>query len=93
MNANRDVRRSATRSRRATRMRWLACSLALAIALALSGCAGTPKVTYLRAADRTVHLKSGEPAPFEGWLLSDDRLAEIYDLLDERAPRTTEPPD
>jgi hypothetical protein len=93
MNANRDVRRSATPSRRATRMRWLACSLALAIALALSGCAGTPKVTYLRATDRTVHLKSGECAPFEGWLLSDDRLAEIYDLLDERAPRTTEPPD
>jgi hypothetical protein len=49
-------------------------------------------VTYLRATDRTVHLKAGEPAPFEGWLLSDDRLAEIYDLLDERAPRTPESP-
>ena len=93
MNANRDVRRSATPSRRAMRMRWLACCLALAIALALSGCAGTPKVTYLRATDRTAHLKSGEPAPFEGWLLSDDRFAEIYDLLDDRAPQTTEPPD
>jgi len=93
MNANEDSRRSATRWPSATRMRSVACWLALAIALALSGCATTPQVTYLHASDRTVHLKPGEPAPFEGWLMSDDRLAEIYDLLDERAPETPEPPE
>jgi len=68
-------------------MRWLACWLALAIALAAAGCKTAPAVTYLRQSDRTVHLKAGEPAPYDGWLLSDDRLAEIYDLLEQRAEK------
>ena len=95
MNATRDARPFARPSRSATRMRWLACSLALAIVLAIApaGCQTTPQVTYLRATDKTVHLKAGEPAPYEGWLLSDDRLAEIYDLLDERAPAAPEAPE
>ncbi len=93
MNATRDARPFARPSRSATRMRWLACSLALAIALATAGCRTAPAVTYLRQSDRTVHLNAGEPAPYEGWLLSDDRLAEIYDLLDERAPAAPDAPE
>lgn len=81
-----DSSRSAMPSSAATRMRSAACWLTLAIALATLGCQTAPKVTYLRAADKTVHLKTGETAPYDGWLLSNDRLAEIYDLLDQKAP-------
>ena len=49
-------------------------------------------MTYLRATDRTVHLTAGEPAPCEGWLLSNDRLAEIYDLLEQKAPAVPDAP-
>ncbi len=77
---------SATRSSAVTRMRSAACWLTLAIALVAAGCQTAPKVTYLRATDKTVHLKAGEPAPHDGWLLSNDRMAEIYDLLDRKAP-------
>ncbi len=95
MNRKRGGRTSAKRSPIATRMRWRACWLALAIVLAIAsaGCRTTPQVTYLRATEKTVHLKAGEPAPFEGWLMSDDRLAEIYDLLDARAPENAGPPE
>ncbi len=95
MNRRSAGRTSARRSPIATRMPWLACSLALAIALAAAsaGCQATPQVTYLRATEKTVHLKAGEPAPYEGWLMSDDRLAEIYDLLDARAPENAGPPE
>ena len=84
MTPNSADRRSARRWRSATRMRSAACSLALAIACVFAGCAATPQVTYLRESEKVIHLKQGEPAPHDGWLLSDDRLAEIYDLLDER---------
>ena len=88
MTPKRDDRPSARPLRNATRTRRLACWLALAISLALApaGCRSAPTVTYLRQNDRTVHLKAGEPAPYEGWLLSDDALAEIYDLLDAKSP-------
>ena len=33
---------------------------------------------------RAVHLTKGEPAPHDGWLLSDDDLAELYDLLEQK---------
>jgi hypothetical protein len=41
-------------------------------------------VTYLRQSEKATHLKQGDAAPHDGWLLSDDRLAEIYDLLENR---------
>jgi hypothetical protein len=33
-----------------------------------------------------IHLKSGEAAPCDGWLVSDEHLAEIYDALGRLLP-------
>jgi hypothetical protein len=48
-------------------------------------------VTYLRESEKVVHLEKGEAAPHDGWLLSDDRLAELYDLLELRSTQEDPP--
>lgn len=47
----------------------------------VTGCASEKEVHYLRHQEKVIHLKKGESAPHDGWLLSDSQLAELYDLL------------
>jgi len=68
---------SGGRLRSAMRMLSVVCLLVFA-----TGCAHD--VTYLRESERAVHLTKGEAAPHDGWLLSDDHLAELYDLLEQK---------
>ena len=68
-------RNSERRWRSATRMLSVACFLVLLI-----GCAHD--VVYLRGTDEVVHLEKGRPAPHAGWLVTDERMAELYDLLE-----------
>jgi hypothetical protein len=49
-----------------------------------SGCAG--RVHYLTETEKIVHLNGGDPAPHAGWLLSDDYLADIYDVIGMKLP-------
>ena len=67
--------RSAARWQSVMRMLSIACLLVSAI-----GCGS--KVTYLRESEKVVHLKEGERAPHDGWLLSDDDFAGLYDRLE-----------
>jgi len=70
-------RPSGGRLRSAMRMLSVVCLLAF-----VTSCAH--EVTYLRESERAVPLTKGEPAPHDGWLLSDDQLAELYDLLEQK---------
>lgn len=45
----------------------------------VAGCAKQVQVQYLPAEEKVVHLKKGEPAPFEGFLLSPSTLATLYE--------------
>lgn len=76
MKATRGNRSSAGRSLSVMRMLSVVCLLVFA-----TGC--TSDVTYLRESEKAVHLKRNDPAPHDGWLLSDDHLAELYDLLEQ----------
>ena len=79
------ARSSGARWPNATRMLSVAVLLAFAIvlpAVLATGC--TPQVQYLRSSEKVIHLKKDEPAPHDGWLLSDDQLAELYDLLERK---------
>ena len=87
-----DGRSSVGRSPGGMRTRSVACWLALAIgflAVLATGC--TTKVQYLRETEKVVHLKKGEIVPHDGWLLSDDHLAELYDLLERKLPGESSP--
>ena len=71
----------------AMRILSVVCLLAFvtgSLALLPTGCARD--VTYLRESEKVIHLKKGDPAPHDGWLLSDDHLAELYDLLEGELP-------
>jgi len=75
--------RSAGRWQSVMRIRSIACLLAFAIgsvALLTTGC--TTETVYLRESEKVVHLEKGEPAPHDGWLLSDDDFAALYDRLE-----------
>ena len=92
MKRRNDSRRSVGQSPGAMRTRSVACLLALAIgflAVLATGC--TTKVQYLRETEKVVHLKKDERAPHDGWLLSDDHLAELYDLLERKLPGESSP--
>ena len=43
-------------------------------------CATKPLV--ILGESRTVHLGQNEPAPFDGWLLTDDALAKLLELAE-----------
>jgi hypothetical protein len=64
------------------RIRSAACWLTIAIVFAIAGCKTTPQVTYLRETEKAVHLKQGDAAPHDGWLLSDGGLAGLYDAVE-----------
>ena len=51
----------------------------LVIILMVTGCAKQVQVQYLPGPEKVVHLKKGEPAPFEGFLLSPSTLATLYE--------------
>ena len=77
--------RSAARWPSVMRMRSIACCLAFAIAslvLATTGC--TTQTMYLRESEKVVHLNAGDAAPHDGWLLSDDDFAGLYDRLERK---------
>ena len=65
----------------ARRLRTVMLILSVACFFACAtGCA--PDVVYLRDSEKVIHLSSGECAPRDGWLLSDDQLSELHDLLE-----------
>lgn len=63
---------------------WLVISMALCAAAGI-GCARSPKVVYLEGGDRVVHIEQGVPAPFTGWLMTDEKLAEIFEMVEDRS--------
>jgi len=68
-----------------TRTLSVLCLLAFVtgwLAVLPTGCARD--VEYLRESEKVTHLEKHEPAPHDGWLLSDDELAELYDLLERK---------
>ena len=67
----------AGRLRSAMKVLSVACLLAFATSCARD-------VAYLRETEKVIHLEKGEPAPHDGWLLSDGQLAELYDLLEQK---------
>ena len=58
--------------------------------IAAAGCWTTTndRVVIIDKAERIVKLDEGEPAPFDGWLMTDERLIEIYDALSREFPPT-----
>jgi len=57
---------------------WIGLAAGLVYVLATcSGC--RPRVEYLDDEARVVHLEAGEPAPWEGWLLTASNLADLYE--------------
>ena len=66
---------------------------AVCLLVLVTGCApfAKPRVEYLRESEKAIHLTKGEPAPHDGWLLSDDYLAELYDLLDRKLTEQDSP--
>jgi len=83
-------RRSGKPSQGATR-RWCLVASMLLCVVVVTGCAGKTEVVYLTGGDEIVHLEAGVPAPFAGWLMTDERLAEIFDLLEEGAGEVATP--
>ena len=87
MTRTREHRRSAGRLPGAMRMLSVVCLLAFVTgSLALAGTGCTCNVEYLHRSDQIIHLNRDDPAPHDGWLLSDDHLAELYDLLEQKLP-------
>ncbi len=71
----------------AMRILSVVCLLAFVTgSLALLGTGCARDVEYLHGSDKIIHLRKNEPAPHDGWLLSDDHFAELYDLLEEKLP-------
>ena len=79
MRGRKTAGRSAGRLTAVMRILCLACLLVGSI-----GCAD--RVTYLTGSERMIHLKTGEAAPRDGWLVSDEHLADIYEVLGLRLP-------
>ena len=50
--------------------------------LILTGCAKEPNVAYLNDSSRPVQLRIGEPAPFDGWLLSPGALVDLMNCCE-----------
>lgn len=50
--------------------------------LILTGCAKEPSVVYLNDSSRPVQMKTGEPAPFDGWLLSPGALVDLMNCCE-----------
>lgn len=92
MKPGNDKRRSVGHWRSTMRIPSAVCWVVLVIgflALLATGC--SHDVEYLLGSEKVAHLEKGEPAPHDGWLLSDDHLAELYDLLELRLPEENPP--
>ena len=50
--------------------------------LILTACAKEPSVVYLNDSSRPVQMKTGEPAPFDGWLLSPGALVDLMNCCE-----------
>lgn len=50
--------------------------------LTLTGCAKEPSAVYLNDSSRPVQMKTGEPAPFDGWLLSPGALVDLMNCCE-----------
>lgn len=64
--------------------RWLLVTAMLSLLLSLSvfgGCATSERTVVIRPTEDIVHLDAGIPAPYAGWLLTDEQIIEIYDAL------------
>lgn len=56
---------------------WL-MAMPILLAAALMSCAPSAKpIVYLQGTSQTLPLKSGQPAPFDGWLLSNEAMADL----------------
>jgi hypothetical protein len=63
---------------------WLKGTL-IASALILTSCvAKPPENIYLRGSSETIALEATEPAPFAGWLLSDEALVDLLECCGDR---------
>jgi hypothetical protein len=69
---------------RAFAVLWLKGTL-IASVFALTSCAAKPPETvYLRGSSETIALEAEEPAPFTGWLLSDEALVDLLECCGDR---------
>jgi len=50
--------------------------------LTLTGCAKEPSAVYLNDSSRPVQMRTGEPAPFDGWLLSPGALVDLMNCCE-----------
>jgi hypothetical protein len=51
----------------------------------LTSCAAKPPENiYLRGSSETIALEATEPAPFTGWLLSDEALVDLLECCGDR---------
>ena len=66
-------------STRAARISLTVTSLLLALALMIS-CATKPPV--ILGESKTAKINQGEPAPFSGWMLTDDAMAKLLELAE-----------
>lgn len=56
---------------------WQLATLMLCLAV-LTSCAPQPApAVYLLGSSRTVPLNAGDPAPFSGWLLTNEAMADL----------------
>lgn len=71
-------RNSARRSKTEMLIWFLAFCM---IVCAVAGC--KPRVVYLRGSEEITHILEGQPAPFEGWLMTPEKFCEIFDQAGE----------
>ena len=50
--------------------------------LILTGCVKEPSVAYVNDSSRPVQMKTGETAPFDGWLLSPGALVDLMNCCE-----------
>lgn len=67
---------------------WLMAMLMLSL-LALTNCSVKHVTTVLPEA-KTAKVKAGEPAPFDGWILTDGTMAEILEAGERCVGKATE---
>lgn len=76
---------------RSKTMMKLASILILIMCLTvLIGCTTTPSehVIVIDKDEWIAHIDEGEVAPFAGWLITDNRMVEIYEALNRKYPPT-----
>jgi len=72
------MRRASTSS--ASAWRCVTATVLLLCSLVVCASCATETVV-IRPSEDVVHLERGIPAPYDGWLLTDEQMVEIYDAL------------